>query len=304
MAPADAGDRRPTAGVTASTTVPGQTPQPEAERRPTVRIEPASGWSALNLRELWTYRDLLMILAGRDVKLRYKQTGLGVTWVILQPLVAAVIFTIMFGRFAKLPSDGHPYIVFVFSGVLIWNYFAAVLQRAGNSLITDARLITKVYFPRLAIPLASTFSALIDLLVALTVLAILLVVYGIAPTWRIAALPFFILLAAVTATGVSLWLSALNVKYRDFVHAMPFLLQVWMFASPVAYATSIVPEKWRLLYSLNPAVAFIEGVRWSVLGTSSIRVEMVMLTAVVSLTVFVAGAFFFRRVERGFADSV
>ena len=290
--------------MTASATVPGTTRQHEAERRPTVTIEPTRGWSALNLRELWTYRDLLMILAGRDVKLRYKQTGLGVTWVILQPLVAALIFTVMFGRFAKLPSDGHPYIVFVFTGVLIWNYFAQVLQRAGNSLITDARLITKVYFPRLAIPLASTFSALIDLLVALVVLGVLMIAYGIMPTWRLAALPFFILLAAVTATGVSLWLSALNVRYRDFVHAMPFLLQVWMFASPVAYATTIVPEKYRLWYSLNPAVAFIEGVRWSVLGTSSIRPEMVVLTSVVSLLVFVAGAFFFRRVERGFADTV
>jgi lipopolysaccharide transport system permease protein len=245
-----------------------------------------------------------MILAGRDVKLRYKQTGLGVTWVILQPLVAAAIFTIMFGRFAKLPSDGHPYIVFVFSGVLIWNYFAQVLQRAGNSLITDARLITKVYFPRLAIPLASTFSALIDLLVALVVLAILMVVYGIQPTWRLLTLPLFIGLAAVTATGVSLWLSALNVKYRDFVHAMPFLLQVWMFASPVAYSASIVPEKWRALYSLNPAVAFIEGSRWAVVGSSSISLQMVLITAVVASLVLVGGAFFFRRVERGFADSV
>ena len=304
MAADNASDQLAAAEVTAPATVAGTTRQHEAERRPTVTIEPTRGWSALNLRELWTYRDLLMILAGRDVKLRYKQTGLGVTWVILQPLVAALIFTIMFGRFAKLPSDGHPYIVFVFSGVLIWNYFAQVLQRAGNSLITDARLITKVYFPRLAIPLASTFSALIDLLVALVVLAVLMIAYGIMPTWRLAALPFFVLLAAVTATGVSLWLSALNVRYRDFVHAMPFLLQVWMFASPVAYATTIVPEKYRLLYSLNPAVAFIEGVRWSVLGTSSIRGEMVVLTAVVATLVFVAGAFFFRRVERGFADTV
>lgn len=303
MAPDHAGYRLAQTGVTASATVPG-TNQPEAARRPTVTIQPTSGWSAINLRELWTYRDLLMILAGRDVKLRYKQTGLGVTWVILQPLIAAAIFTIMFGRFAKLPSDGHPYIVFVFSGVLIWNYFAQVLQRAGNSLITDARLITKVYFPRLAIPLASTFSALIDLIVALGVLAVIMAIYGIMPTWRIAALPLFVLLAAVTATGVSLWLSALNVKYRDFVHAMPFMLQVWMFASPVAYATTIVPEKWRLLYSLNPAVAFIEGMRWSILGTSSIRPGMVALTAVVSLSVFVMGAFFFRRVERGFADTV
>ncbi|HEY0243023.1 MAG TPA: ABC transporter permease [Gemmatimonadaceae bacterium] len=275
-----------------------------AHRRPTVIIEPTRGWSAINLRELWTYRDLLMILAGRDVKLRYKQTGLGVTWVVLQPLVAALIFSFIFGRFAKMPSDGHPYLVFVFSGLVIWNYFAAVLQRAGNSLITDQRLITKVYFPRLAIPLASTFSALIDLCVSLVVLGIFMGFFGIAPTWRLLALPFFVVLAAITATGVSLWLSALNVKYRDFAHAMPFMLQVWMFASPVAYAASLVPEKWRLLYSINPAVAFVEGTRWSILGASSLTAPMVALTTAIGVTVFIGGAFFFRRVERGFADAV
>ena len=286
-----------------ATGVPGDR-QPVSIRRPTVVIEPTSGWSALNLRELWTYRDLLFILAGRDVKLRYKQTGLGVTWVILQPLVAALIFTIMFGRFAKLPSDGHPYILFVFSGIVAWNYFAAVLQRAGNSLIGDSRLITKVYFPRLAIPLASTFSAMIDLAVSLGVLLVLMLVYGVPLTWRLLALPFFVGLTALTATGVSLWLSALNVRYRDFTHAMPFLIQVWMFASPVVYATTIVPQRWRLAYSVNPAVAFIEGFRWSVLGSSSVTWSMVVITSLVALVVFIGGAFFFRRVERGFADLV
>ncbi len=275
-----------------------------APRRPTVVIEPTRGWSALNLAELWTYRDLLMILASRDVKLRYKQTGLGITWVVLQPLIAALIFAIMFGRFAKLPSDGHPYLLFVFSGVIVWNYFAAVLQRAGNSLITDQRLITKVYFPRLAIPLASTIAASLDLVVSLGVLAVFMVFYGIAPTFKTLALPLFILLAAVTATGASLWLSALNVKYRDFVHAMPFLLQVWMFASPVAYATTIVPEKYRAIYALNPAVAFIEGARWAILGSSALTASMVMTATAFAIVVFVGGAFFFRRVERGFADNV
>ncbi len=301
MASPGAGRQLAKKEVTAAAAQP-RSPQPAP--RPTVVIEPRSGWSAINLRELWTYRDLLFILAGRDVKLRYKQTGLGITWVILQPLTAALIFTVMFGRFAKLPSDGHPYLLFVFSGVVVWNYFAAVLQRAGNSLITDSRLITKVYFPRLAIPLASTFSAMIDLLVSLVVLALFMIYYGEVPTWRILLLPLFILMAAVAATGVSLWLSALNVKYRDFVHAMPFILQVWMFASPVAYATTIVPERYRLIYSINPAVSFIEGARWSILGTSSVKPEMIVLTAVVSILVFVAGAFFFRRVERGFADAV
>jgi lipopolysaccharide transport system permease protein len=273
-------------------------------QRPTVVVEPTTGWAALNLRELWGYRDLLAILASRDVKLRYKQTALGVIWVVMQPLVAAAIFTVMFGRFAHLPSDGHPYIVFVFAGVVVWSYFAAILQRAGNSLISDSRLITKVYFPRLAIPLASTFSALLDLIVGLVVLAAMLTVFRIAPTWRVLTLPLFVLLAALAATGVSLWLSALNVRYRDFVHAMPFLLQVWMFASPVAYATTIVPEKWRVLYALNPAVAFIEGTRWAVLGSSSLTVPMVVVAVTVSTVVFLGGAFFFQRVERSFADAV
>jgi lipopolysaccharide transport system permease protein len=296
-------DALATPGVTAPATSVAPTGS-GTERRPTVVIEPTRGWSAINLRELWIYRDLLMILAGRDVKLRHKQTGLGVTWVVLQPLVAALIFSLMFGRFAKLPSDGHPYLLFVFSGILIWQYFASVLQRAGNSLITDQRLITKVYFPRLAIPLASTFSALIDLGVGLLVLAVFMGIYGVAPTWRLLALPGFVVLTALTATGVSLWLSALNVKYRDFAHATPFLLQVWMFASPVAYATSIVPERFRVLYSFNPAVAFIEGARWSILGTSALDPRMVVIAAVIGIAVFIAGAFFFRRVERGFADAV
>jgi lipopolysaccharide transport system permease protein len=277
---------------------------PEKVRHPAVVIEPTSGWAAVDLGELWKYRDLLMILAGRDIKLRYKQTVLGVIWVVLQPLVAALIFTVMFGRFAKLPSDGHPYLLFVFGGVVVWNYFAAVLQRAGNSLITDSRLITKVYFPRLVIPLASTFSAMIDLAVSLTVLGVLMMIYGVTPTWRLLTLPLFIALAAMTATGVSLWLAALNVRYRDFVHAMPFLIQVWMLASPVAYATSIVPEQYRLVYGLNPAVAFIEGTRWAILGTSSVTAETVAIAVLLALVVFIGGAFFFRRVERGFADTV
>jgi lipopolysaccharide transport system permease protein len=288
--------------LTASVVAPEASP--EKIRHPAVVIEPTSGWAAVNLRELWKYRDLLMILAGRDVKLRYKQTVLGVIWVVIQPLVAALIFTLMFGRFAKLPSDGHPYLLFVFAGVAVWNYFAGVLQRAGNSLITDSRLITKVYFPRLAIPLASTFSALIDLAVSLVVLGVLMMVYRVSPTWRILTLPLFIGLAAMTATGVSLWLAALNVRYRDFVHAMPFMIQVWMFASPVAYATTIVPEQWRLLYGLNPAVAFIEGTRWAILGSSSITPQIVAVAVAFSTAVFVGGAFFFRRVERGFADTV
>jgi lipopolysaccharide transport system permease protein len=269
-----------------------------------VVIEPSSGWAALDLRELWAYRDLLGILAGRDVRLRYKQTALGVIWVVLQPLAAAAIFTVVFGYFARLPSDGQPYLLFVFAGLLPWNFFAGVLQRAGDSLIRDGALIRKVYFPRLLLPLSSTAAVLVDLLVALAVLTVLMAVYQVAPTWRAVALPFFLLLTALTASGVSLWLSALNVQYRDFVYALPFLIQVWMYASPVAYATSLVPERWRALYSLNPAVGFIEGFRWALLGRSALTPEMVAMTAVAALAAFLSGALFFRRVERRFADVV
>jgi lipopolysaccharide transport system permease protein len=271
-------------------------------RRPHVVVQPSTGWSALNLSELWKYRDLLFMLASRDVKLRYKQTALGVVWVVLQPLVAALIFAVIFGRFAKLPSDGSPYVLFVFSGLLSWNFFAGALARAGNSLISDSRLISKVYFPRLLIPLSSTAAVLVDFVVTLGVFGVLMVIYGVAPTWRLLTLPFFLFLTALVAVGVSLWLSAFNVKYRDFMYAMPFLIQVWMYASPVVYAASIVPEKWRLLFSLNPAVGFIEGFRWALLGQSALTPVMVLATLGVGLLVFIAGAFVFRRVERGFAD--
>jgi lipopolysaccharide transport system permease protein len=277
---------------------------PKDERKPTVVIRPSSGWAALNLRELWEYRDLLFILAGRDIKLRYKQTALGIIWVILQPLVAALIFAAIFGNFAKLPSDGNPYILFVFCGLLPWNYFSGALQRAGNSLISDSRLISKVYFPRLLIPLASTVAVLIDFAVTLLVLLGLMIFYGVSPTWQMLTLPFFLLLTTLAATGISLWLSALNVQYRDFMYAMPFIIQVWMYASPVVYATSIVPEKLRWIYSLNPAVGFIEGFRWALLGHSALTVQMIGITLIVSVLAFVSGAFFFRRIERGFADVI
>lgn len=273
-------------------------------RKPTVVIKATSGWAAINLAELWHYRDLLLILAGRDVKLRYKQTVLGVAWVVLQPLVAALIFAVIFGRFAGLPSDGTPYVLFVFASMLPWNYFAGGLQRAGNSLIADARLISKVYFPRLLIPLASTGAVVIDFAVSLVVLLVLIVFYRLGFTWHLLALPFFLLLATLCTVGVSLWLSALNVQYRDFMYALPFLIQVWMFASPVVYSSSLVPERWRWLYSLNPAVGFIEGFRWSLLGRSTLDWWMVIASTLVSALMFISGAFFFRRVERGFADVI
>ena len=274
----------------------------QSRRRSIFVIQPTHGLSALNLRELWSYRDLLFILADRDVKLRYKQTALGVIWVILQPVVAALIFAVIFGGFAKLPSDGSPYILFVFCGMLPWNLFSGALQRAGNSLVGNSNLISKVYFPRAIIPIASTASVLIDFAVSLVVLLVLMLMYQVVPTWRLLTLPFFLLLAVVAATGISLWLSGLNVYYRDFMYALPFVIQVWLYASPVAYATSIVPEQWRVWYSLNPAVAFIEGFRWAILGHSALTIEMVISATLISLASLISGLFVFRRIERGFAD--
>jgi lipopolysaccharide transport system permease protein len=273
-------------------------------RRPTVVVKPSQGWASLNLREVWQYRDLLGILAGRDVKLRYKQTALGVVWVVLQPLVTALIFAVIFGRFAKLPSNGTPYFLFVFCGLLPWSLFSGALTRAGNSLIGDARLISKVYFPRLLIPLASTGAVLVDFCVGLGVMAVLMALYHVTPTWHILLLPAFLLLTLIGATGVSLCLSALNVQYRDFMYAMPFLIQVWMFASPVAYAGKLIPQKYLLIYSLNPAAGYIEGFRWCLLGRSTLTPLMVAVTIVLSVAVLIGGAFIFRRVERRFADVV
>lgn len=277
---------------------------PERQPRSHLVIKPASGWAALSIHELWHYRDLLFILIDRDVKLRYKQTVLGVIWVILQPLVAAIIFAVIFGRFAKLPSDGSPYGVFVFCGLTAWNYFSGALQRGSNSLVSNSQLISKVYFPRLLIPLAHTLAVLIDFAVTLLVLLILMMLYRIFPTWRILALPFFLSLATLTATGVSLWFSALSVKYRDFMYALPFLVQVWMYASPIVYTTNMIPQQWKLLYSLNPIVGFIEGFRWALLGQSSLTAAMCMITAIASALAFLTGLLFFQRVERSFADVI
>ncbi len=275
-----------------------------AARRPTLVIQPTRGWLGLNLRELWAYRDLLVILATRDVKLRYKQTALGVTWVIVQPLVTALIFTVVFGGFARLPSDGSPYILFVFAGLLPWNLFSASLQRAGNSLVGSSNLISKVYFPRMLVPLASNGAVLIDFAVSGGVMVLLMLFYRVPLTWQILTLPFFLLLTLLAAVGVSLLFSALNVYYRAFMFALPFVIQAWTYASPVAYAMSIVPEQWRWLFSLNPAVGFVEGFRWALLGNSSLTVEMVVVSTLSALAFFLSGVFVFRRIERGFADVI
>ncbi|HLJ69251.1 MAG TPA: ABC transporter permease [Chloroflexota bacterium] len=286
------------------TPVKGVSDRAEQTHRPLIVVGPARGWTALNLRELWEYRDLVRILAGRDVKLRYRQTALGVIWVILQPLVAAIIFAVIFGHLARLTSDGSPYLLFVFCGLMPWNLFASVLQRGGMSLVGDTRLVQKVYFPRMLIPVSSAGACLIDFAVSFVVLLVFMAAYRVTPGWQILTVPGFLCLTIAGSLGIALWLAAFNVRYRDFMYALPFIIQVWMFATPVAYAGKIIPRSWQWLYSLNPAFGYVEGFRWALLGRDSLNATTLSLTVAISLLALMSGAFIFRRVERDFADVV
>jgi lipopolysaccharide transport system permease protein len=271
---------------------------------PRIRIRPVRGWSALRLGELWEFRDVLAMLALRDVKLRYKQTALGFVWVVLQPLVAGAIFAVIFGHFAGLPSGGRPYVPFVFAGLLGWNLFAGILQRSGNSLVTEAKLITKIYFPRLLIPCAAAVSAVVDFMVSLAVMAVLLMCYGMWPGAWLALLPVVVITVVTLALGISFWISALNVRYRDFMYALPFIIQVMMYASPVVYGVEMVPERWRTLFSLNPLVGIMEGFRAALLGGETRVFMSLTASAALAAVILVSGAFFFRRVEKDFADNL
>jgi len=286
-------------------------PQPTAiaavrrDSEPTLRIRPTKGWAALNIRELWNYRDLLWILVERNIKVIYKQTALGIGWVALQPLIAAVTLAVVFGRVAKLPSDGVPYLLFVFCGLTAWRYFSETAQRSNSSLVNNAQLVSKVYFPRMLIPLSHTFSTLVDFAVMLVMVFIFMAVYRVPPTLRLAAIPGFLLLTAMTATGVAFWFSALSVKYRDCNYALPFFLQIWFYVSPIIYATSTsVSPRWQTLFALNPLVGIVEGFRWSVLGRSALNPSIFWVTVAMSVIALLSGAFFFRRVERDFADII
>ena len=271
---------------------------------PIIRIEPCSSRLRLGFKELWEYRELLYFLVWRDVKVRYKQTAIGAAWAIVQPLLTMIIFTFVFGKFANMPSDGLPYPVFSFAALLPWTYFARALNQSIMSVVGSANLIKKVYFPRLLLPISATLSGLIDFGISFIFLLGMMVWYGIVPHWGVLALPFFLILALLTALSVSLWLSAINVRYRDVGQAIPFLIQIWLFASPVAYPVSVVPEKWRLLFSLNPMAGAIEGFRWALLGTETPDTLAIVFSVVVVLALLFGGIIFFKRMEQTFADVV
>ena len=269
-----------------------------------IRVQPTSGWAMLNLRELWAYRDLFGILAGRDIRLRYKQTALGVTWVILQPILASGIFAVIFGLLADLPSGEVPYFVFAFAGLLPWNLFAQSLSRAGGSLVSSRDMISKVYFPRMILPISSSLAVLVDFFVALAMMVIMLLFYQIPLTTRLLWLPVLILIDLIFAIGTSFWISAFSVYYRDFVYALPFLIQAWMYASPVAYSSSLIPDQWLWLYSLNPMVGVVEGFRWALLGQGELPAISLLIGFIVGLFALLMGALIFRRIERSFADVI
>jgi lipopolysaccharide transport system permease protein len=275
----------------------------EAET-PLLVIEPSRGWVGLKLRELWEYRELVYFLVWRDVKVRYKQTVLGALWAIIQPLFSMLVFTVVFGRLAKMPSDGIPYPLFSYAALLPWNYFAQGLSSSSDSLVGSANLIRKVYFPRLAIPIAAVCGGVVDFLIAFSVLLVMMAWFGVAPTANIVWLPLFLLLALVTALGVGLWLSALNVQYRDVKYTVPFLVQFWMYATPIVYPSSLLPEPWKTLYGLNPMAGVVEGFRWALLGVKTPPGPMLWASVTAAVLLLVSGAFFFRRMEKTFADVV
>jgi lipopolysaccharide transport system permease protein len=269
-----------------------------------LRIEPTHGWASLKLAELWEYRELVYFFTWRDIKVRYKQTVLGALWAIIQPLFTMLIFTLFFGRLAKVPSDGIPYPIFSYTALVPWTFFATGLTQASNTLIQNSNMLKKIYFPRMAMPLGTVVAGCLDFCLAFVVLLGMMAFYGIAPTWKIVWLPFLFLLALMTCLGVSLWLSAMNVHFRDVRHTIPFITQFWMFATPIAYPSSLLPEPWRTVYGINPMVGVVEGFRWALLDAPTAPGPMVAVSSVVALGLLVGGAFYFRRLERKFADVV
>jgi len=277
---------------------------PSASDAPVILIRPSQGWASLKLQELWEYRDLLYFLTWRDIKVRYKQTVLGAAWAIIQPLFTMLVFSLFFGKLANIPSDGVPYPIFAYAALVPWTFFANGLNQSSNSLVGSSHLITKVYFPRLVIPISSVISGTLDFAISFLVLLGMIAFYGITPTANMIWLPFLLMLALVTALGVGMWLSALNVQFRDVRYVVPFLTQIWLFATPIAYPSSLLSEPWRTIYGLNPMVGVVEGFRWALLGTATAPGPIIAVSTLVALAALVGGALYFRRMERTFADVV
>ena len=271
---------------------------------PTLVIQPPRGWIPIDFRELWNYRELIYFFVWRDIKVRYKQTALGAAWAIIQPFVTMIVFSIFFGKLAKMPSDGIPYPIFTYCALLPWNYFSGAVTRASNSTVQGANLIRKIYFPRLATPLSATVSGLVDFAIAFSVLIAMMFYYKFTPKVTLLWLPGFMLMAVATALGVGLWLSAMNVKYRDIGHVIPFMTRLWFFITPVVYPTSLLKGFWRFVYNLNPMVSVVEGFRWAMLGKGQQPGWMLGMSAAIVLFILVSGAFYFRRMEQTFADVI
>ena len=275
----------------------------EAIPTPIITIRPSRGWIPINLGELWAYRELLYFLTWREIKVRYKQTALGFAWAVIQPLFMMVVFTLFFGTLAKIPSEGIPYPLFNYAALLPWTLFAEGITRSSMSMVQDANLVRKVYFPRLAMPLSGILSPVVDFAIAFTILIGMMFYFGFPPTIRILWLPVFIILAVMTALGVGLWLSAINVRYRDVRYVIPFLVQLWLFASPVVYSSTLLPERFQVLYGLNPMAGVIEGFRWAALGTEPPG-SLIVVSVIIVIVILISGAYYFRRMEKIFADVV
>jgi lipopolysaccharide transport system permease protein len=269
-----------------------------------LRIEPTGSWASLGLKQVWNYRELLYFLTWRDVKVRYKQTALGAAWAVIQPLFTMLVFSLFFGKLGKMSSDNVPYPLFTLAALVPWTFFANGLTQSANSLVISANLITKVYFPRLAIPIATTLAAMVDLAFACLLLLVMMIGYRVTVTPKLLLAPLFLVLAFMTALGVGLWLSALNVQYRDVRYIVPFLVQFWLFATPIAYPSSLLPEPWKTVYGINPMVGVVEGFRWSLLNTKTAPGPMLGVSVLAAALIVCGGAFYFRRMEKTFADLV
>lgn len=268
------------------------------------RIEPTRGLRFLDLAEMWHYRELLYFLTWRDIQIRYKQTAIGVLWVVLQPMASILVFSLFFGQLAKIPSNGVPYPLFVFAALLPWQVFSRAMMEASNSLVTDQRLVSRVYFPRILVPFSSVMAALFDFSVTFILFLIMMLAYGVHPGLAILTLPIFLFLMTATALGVGFWLAPLNMEYRDVTYVLPFLTQIWMFLTPVVYPSTLVPEKWRFLYGLNPLAGVVEGFRWALLGVGPGPSPMLFVSSAVAIFLLISGVFWFRSRERTFTDAV